>query len=66
MSVKLDFLGKCKGCKSAELELCSFDIESLDSPSGDQKVWAVNCIHEPACDMWNERLAEERSARIKL
>ena len=66
MSVKLDFLGKCRGCKVAELELCSFNFESLDSPRGESKVWEVSCIHENACNMWNERLAEEKAARIKL
>lgn len=64
MSVKLEFLGKCKDCKNAELELFSCNFESFDSPSGNLKVWEVNCIHEDVCDRWNERLGEEKERSV--
>lgn len=62
MSVKLEFLGKCKDCKNAELELKELNVESIN---GDEEVlWDVSCSHESVCDMWDDRLSEEKARNV--
>ena len=64
MSVKLEFLGKCKDCRNAELDLHSIEFDSFDYPSGLYREWSVSCIHESVCDMWDDRLSEEKERSV--
>lgn len=62
MGVSLKFTGKCQDCKHADLELKAVNVESIN---GDEEVlWDVSCSHESVCDMWDDRLSEEKERSI--
>lgn len=61
MGVSLKFTGKCQGCRYADLSLNELRFEDL---SGDFVMWDVSCSHESVCDMWDDRLSEEKQRSI--
>lgn len=55
MSVKIEFIGKCKNCTLADLELR--EGNQLSRSSGEYiHLWKLRCKHEEACDKWNHIL----------
>lgn len=53
--VRIEFEGKCKGCKVADLRLENIVV-------GGEKLWAVVCEHEYACQCAWERAMSEASS----
>ena len=62
MGVSLKFTGKCKDCEHADLSLNERHTKDFFGDS--VVVWDVSCAHEIVCDMWDDRLSEEKERDV--
>ncbi len=62
MGVVLKFTGKCKNCGHADLSLN--ERYAKDFYGNTVVIWGASCSHESVCDMWDDRLSEEKERNI--
>lgn len=58
--IRIEYTGKCKNCKCAELELEEVvtDFGYMDGEV--QKEYEIRCIHEDACENIVERMTRDK------